>query len=638
MANHVFISYSHKDQAFVNRLIEELRKLGVEIWINDNNRDANDISKNVMRAIREAIVFILVVSPNSTESSRVFEEFRIASSFKKQILPVIIGETKIPDIRKPRNMLTFWDGLQALSLGLSAFVSVSSGANYISLRTMPNLASKRILRSLEKSLVALKETEQNLQDDLKEQETLDQVRFAERDLIGLHLEMDPKDFTQNKVKFLDELAKLLKVSPQDIWIRDVRSGSVNVLLEMQSDAKTRLKHLLRSVGKMPEFEEFKKKYGLEEVDFESLIADTSSIFEDESEPSLTWLHLSDAHLRSDTGRQSKEAAKFAQDKVIDSFLESLPELLAAQNIEPDFVLFTGDIAYSGSNPEYKTATRFLKQVSAGFMKEPPFFFVPGNHDVTWKNIDKAIETKIRKRLTDNYAVDQHLLNNEFKLDRNNERRRLRNYNRFLTGFSSGNHPKMRKEYYYTTTINHLGISIGIAGLNSAWRSTRKSGKKDADLENLLLGEPQMKKALKELEDADLKIAILHHPPASDWFKSFDRSRQHLYLSGFDFVLRGHEHEELFERYTYLNTSETSIKVSSAALYFHDEYPNGFNAVKIYLKQGVVRIYLWTYVEKYQGWRKHLGPKLARDTGYIEFPLPEHLRERLKKALTVDPVA
>src|SRR5882724_2878324 len=48
-----------------------------------------------------------------------------------------------------------------------------------------------------------------------------------------------------------------------------------------------------------------------------------------------------------------------------------------------------------------------------------------------------------------------------------------------------------------------------------------------------------------MENADIKIGLMHHPPASEWFTDSEQHLQRAKMNNFDFVLRGHEHDAEF---------------------------------------------------------------------------------------------
>lgn len=458
----------------------------------------------------------------------------------------------------------------------------------------------------------------------------DTDKFPQRRKLSLRLELTLDYFNQLKHHFLDDLANVLDIPVEEIWISDVRKGCVIVILSLPDDAIETLKKLWNRDSRSPKMNQFISDYVLEMIRFDDLI--TRSFFirlanSKEQKPYLTWLHLSDIHLRGN----EVSAQKFGQEKVTQQFLDELPKLLSERNIEPDIVFFTGDVSYSGEKEQYEVANVFFESLIAKLPNDPKFYFVPGNHDITWERIDINKEEEIRARLNSNYAVNQHLLEDRYEEARQLEAERLSNFYDFLDSKEHFGQPSRNGLYYYSDILKLQGLNIGISGLNSAWRSTRKdlvAQDHDLDTQNLILGEPQIRKTLSQLQDADLRIALLHHPPTSLWFKDFDIHMQENNLPSFDFILRGHEHRTRFFAVNPIGRDKPFFEMASGALYFHEEYSNGFNAVKINLETGLGTIYLWTYMSEYEAWRKNLGPSGAENNGSIEFLLPEEIRNRL----------
>ena len=90
---------------------------------------------------------------------------------------------------------------------------------------------------------------------------------------------------------------------------------------------------------------------------------------------ITWLHLSDLHF--------KESDAYNMDVVLGAFLQDVPRLVAEDGLHPDFLMVTGDIAFSGQAEEYELAWSFLDGLRGQLNDLPKesLFIVPGNHDV-----------------------------------------------------------------------------------------------------------------------------------------------------------------------------------------------------------------------------------------------------------------
>jgi TIR domain len=92
-----FFSYSRQDSEFAIRLAKDLRGRGAAIWI-----DQLDIvpgthwDESVEKAVDACSTFLVLLSPNSTESENVMDEVAYALDEKKAIVPVMFSDCKVP--------------------------------------------------------------------------------------------------------------------------------------------------------------------------------------------------------------------------------------------------------------------------------------------------------------------------------------------------------------------------------------------------------------------------------------------------------------------------------------------------------------------------------------------------------------
>jgi len=89
--------------------------------------------------------------------------------------------------------------------------------------------------------------------------------------------------------------------------------------------------------------------------------------------SITWLHISDFHIRS--------GDPYDRDQVLGALVRSVADY-RHQGRSPDLIFATGDIAHSGKQAEYDLVGKFFDDLltAAGLAKER-LFVIPGNHDV-----------------------------------------------------------------------------------------------------------------------------------------------------------------------------------------------------------------------------------------------------------------
>jgi hypothetical protein len=97
----VFISYSRKDKAFVQRLDEALRQRGREAWIDwEGIRATEEFMQAIYAAIEGADTFIFVLSPDSVSSVICGKEIAHAVAQNKRMVPLVardINAAEVPE-------------------------------------------------------------------------------------------------------------------------------------------------------------------------------------------------------------------------------------------------------------------------------------------------------------------------------------------------------------------------------------------------------------------------------------------------------------------------------------------------------------------------------------------------------------
>ena len=81
----LFISYSHADTPFVEKLEPYLTKKGIRFWRDVHDATAGRLEKQIDRAMRQNPTVILILSKNSTASDWVEHEARLARELEKEI-------------------------------------------------------------------------------------------------------------------------------------------------------------------------------------------------------------------------------------------------------------------------------------------------------------------------------------------------------------------------------------------------------------------------------------------------------------------------------------------------------------------------------------------------------------------------
>lgn len=243
------------------------------------------------------------------------------------------------------------------------------------------------------------------------------------------------------------------------------------------------------------------------------------------------IHLSDFHLNN-------EKLPVNHRRILDALIKDL----ANYQIDNDTLLiFSGDFLNLGGKNFETPATCFQTFVNLIF--EPIYdkypslrnrtFFVPGNHDLSRDKI-KASHKATKKQILDSSELREELYE-ELKED--------------LVGFIAYN--QFKDEFYSTCTFMSKELTffennfqlivdeelIGITSFNSSTFCYENN-----DLGNLLLFEKQLTNSLEQINECDVKIAILHHP-INFFHKSESDKVKEFLEKEYDLVFFGHTHKQ-----------------------------------------------------------------------------------------------
>jgi hypothetical protein len=105
----VFISYTHGDEPWASKFVDEVKAQGVHAWF-----DKADIalgerwSDEIEQALREAPVIVVLVSPNYVNNSSADFELGAAVGGNKKIIPIVTQKappTPLPPLLRSRQWL-----------------------------------------------------------------------------------------------------------------------------------------------------------------------------------------------------------------------------------------------------------------------------------------------------------------------------------------------------------------------------------------------------------------------------------------------------------------------------------------------------------------------------------------------------
>ncbi len=194
---------------------------------------------------------------------------------------------------------------------------------------------------------------------------------------------------------------------------------------------------------------------------------------------ITWLHLSDFHFR--TGASPKgNVDDFNREVFLNRLLDDLKTYPIENGLTLDFIVVTGDIAFSGQDDEYKHASSYFEKVRKIFkLPKNRLFIIPGNHDVDRTLINPHITIDLSSR----DQVNSVLMNEKTKAIQFD---RLRGYQSFMNAYMKSTLPfDFNENYFWTKTLTFADARLGLIGLNSAWNCCG-----DTDRNQLVIGEKQ----------------------------------------------------------------------------------------------------------------------------------------------------
>jgi predicted phosphodiesterase len=330
---------------------------------------------------------------------------------------------------------------------------------------------------------------------------------------------------------------------------------------------------------------------------------------------VTWLHLSDWHQRGDTF--DRQVVRDALMKDIRSRAAISPALAAV-----DFIVFSGDIAFSGRAEEYTAAAKRLfgplfTALGFGQTGWRRLFVVPGNHDLDWTELERVPEGILREVET-REGVDRVL----------GARERRRELMRPFAAYAAFTSARMRTGsrglYAHTRNVRLGGRVVALVGLNSAWLAARHrdaAGHPD-DYGRLAVGERQVYDALSGVANADLRVAVMHHPPG--WLREADRCRVvERLLRDCDIVLHGHEH---MPGVNVVQSERGDVVIIPAGASYNrrtsedPRYTNAYNFVTVDFEAGEGTVYLRRWNDVSGVWQADVD---ASTSGEYRFALPSH---------------
>lgn len=301
---------------------------------------------------------------------------------------------------------------------------------------------------------------------------------------------------------------------------------------------------------------------------------------------LNILHISDVHIQKKDETEIKEIA--------DKLFKDIEKVQLESRLKIDLICFTGDLiqrgdmAESGENQWDLAMGIFVEPLLTALdLTKNQFICVPGNHEVNIQDIVIATERGLKVKTLGEIDEMIKAFNEIYKS------RLSYFYNNISNMYSDSNFGTLG--YSFIRSIN--GIKVGIACIDSAWRS---SGKGKIEKGELYVGIRQVRELYSQIEDAELKICMMHHP--LEWLEECEVLEIEKILTNFDIVLRGHVHDEDDKQIirqdlkTVYSTAGKIYPIDYAEGKALDGY-NGYSILKVDLIKNTCTMILRTYYGK-----------------------------------------
>jgi hypothetical protein len=282
------------------------------------------------------------------------------------------------------------------------------------------------------------------------------------------------------------------------------------------------------------------------------------------------LHISDLHDTSEAPRSED----------IETIVKSLlADVASEQEQTPvELVVMSGDVAFSGDSAQFAHARQLLLDPLQDLLDLPrdALVLVPGNHDVEIAQVDPDIEPGLLVGLDSRDALNR-LMADPARVER--ACLRLQNWDTFRSSYYDGCDVQQIPPLGWLHQRDAgAGVRIKTAALNTAWRST---GIGDEERGRLLLGDQQLTRAVAEIEDADLRLVVFHHP--EEWLAQWDADEVRRIVAGAGVVLlTGHDHvpDPTLE----LTIRGSLLHSRGGCLYGSFKYRNGYAFIDVDLEK------------------------------------------------------
>jgi hypothetical protein len=138
----IFLSYVRGDASIARLIRNELEKVGIKTWSDENIKSGHDWEKEIRESLKRASMGIVLLSPSSLNSAHVAQEYQSILAQNKPLYVATIGNIEPQDIPYHLQLLELIDLSRDLDAGLAALKTAVQKGIQSPGNTMPKKRAK----------------------------------------------------------------------------------------------------------------------------------------------------------------------------------------------------------------------------------------------------------------------------------------------------------------------------------------------------------------------------------------------------------------------------------------------------------------------------------------------------------------
>lgn len=124
----IFVSHSHKDEAFTERLVADLHQAGAEVWVDVAGITHGNFMQHIDEALAHCDWLVLVLTPHALASQYVKDEVyaglhRVKQGYMCDVIPVLAARCAPGTIPAQWDLLHRYDATDDYNVALSGILN-----------------------------------------------------------------------------------------------------------------------------------------------------------------------------------------------------------------------------------------------------------------------------------------------------------------------------------------------------------------------------------------------------------------------------------------------------------------------------------------------------------------------------------